>query len=263
MRKLIILILCFTALNGSLFGQTGINTRTPHASSALDVTATDRGVLLPKYTLTSLTSSTTPVNGPAVGSLIYNTGGTHAKGYYYWDGFRWERLVVNNEMVQILNLNIPGDPNRLLIGTNTNDNYINFSTASGTTYMNTLGTPNPTGTEITLPAGTYKVDVSFDGNSIDAGNTNPLIATPTKHLYVVEAAIVNTSNALLTDLKSISDISGWGAGSIQGYSFSFVFKLATQQNVKLLFKNGSGATINSNKYTGHKGLNVIFYRMFE
>lgn len=74
----------------------GIGTSTPHPSAKLDVTATDRGFLLPRVTLVDVTDGTTPVNAPATGLMVYNTNagvtGGSGEGFYYWDGTVWVTL---------------------------------------------------------------------------------------------------------------------------------------------------------------------------
>lgn len=262
-----VIFLVFSLYGFNVFAQTGINTRTPDASAALDVTATDRGVVTPQYTLTSLTDNVIAVAGPQKGSLIFNLGGTFARGYYYWDGEKWNRMIVNSEMDKILNLKISGtydtsdDQSKQLIPNGTADNYISFTTAQ-TTYINTMGVTNPNGTNITLPAGTYKVDISMDCISPTAPASNYLISD--KHLYVIDAAIANSSNVLLTDVKTASSISNDGGTSVQGYSFSFVFQLtAASTVVKVLLRHGTGATTNVPTRTNQSGLVVNFYKMFE
>lgn len=265
-RAVIFLVVSLYGFN--VFAQTGINTRTPDASAALDVTATDRGVVTPQYTLTSLTDNVIAVAGPQKGSLIFNLGGTFARGYYYWDGEKWNRMIVNREMDQILNLKIAGtyingsgDLSKQLIPAGTSDSYINFTTIQ-TSYINTMGVANPNGANITLPAGTYKVDISMDCVSPTAPESNYLISD--KHLYVIDAAIANSSNVLLTDVKTVSSISNGGDTSVQGYSFSFVFKLTNASTVvKVLLRHGAGATTDVATRTNQSGLVVNFYKMFE
>ena len=65
----------------------GVGTNTPDVSARLDINASDKGLLIPKVFLTSLSDATT-VTTPANGLLLYNTnktlpGGT---GFYYNSG---------------------------------------------------------------------------------------------------------------------------------------------------------------------------------
>ena len=65
--------------------QTGIGTTTPHASAKLDVSATNKGFLPPRVTLTSNTDAIT-IPSPAEGLLVYNLGSVGLQaGYYYWN----------------------------------------------------------------------------------------------------------------------------------------------------------------------------------
>ena len=82
--KRILLILIALVLPYLGFSQVGINTNSPNASSALDVTATDKGVLLPQVDLQSLNDATT-IASPAKSLLIWNTGATWGDSAYYYN----------------------------------------------------------------------------------------------------------------------------------------------------------------------------------
>ena len=81
----------------SVQGQVGIGTDTPNTSARLDVSATDKGFLPPRISLTSATDNSTILT-PATGLLIYNTttAGTIpnnvSPGYYYWNGNSWVKI---------------------------------------------------------------------------------------------------------------------------------------------------------------------------
>lgn len=75
------------------FAQTGIGTSTPHASAKLHVSATDKGFLPPRVTLTTATDVTTIPN-PAEGLLVYNLGSVGLQaGYYYWNNANWATIA--------------------------------------------------------------------------------------------------------------------------------------------------------------------------
>lgn len=80
----LLLHLC-TMLNG----QIGIQTNSPDPSSALDIYATDKGLLIPRVTLTSNLSNASPVSSPATGLMIFNSGANQPIGFYYWNGSAW------------------------------------------------------------------------------------------------------------------------------------------------------------------------------
>ena len=71
----------------SIKAQVGIGTTSPNASSMLEINATNKGVLIPRVTLTGSTDSTT-IATPATSLLVYNTATTSdvVPGYYYNSG---------------------------------------------------------------------------------------------------------------------------------------------------------------------------------
>ena len=97
----------FTFLAAVLFtattvAQVGINTETPDASAALDITSTTGGLLVPRMTQAQRNQINDPA-GPADGLMIYQTDGT--PGFYYYNGSSWEGYYSKNEVdVLIANL---------------------------------------------------------------------------------------------------------------------------------------------------------------
>jgi len=75
----------------------GIGINAPDASAKLDIESTDKGLLIPRLSL-SATNVAAPVATPATSLLVYNnaTAGAGATavtpGFYYWDGVQWVRL---------------------------------------------------------------------------------------------------------------------------------------------------------------------------
>lgn len=75
MYKVFLILLSFV-ISIQVYGQTGIGTSTPNASAKLEIAATDKGLLIPRLTLTQRGSITSPANG----LLIYQTDGV--VGFY-------------------------------------------------------------------------------------------------------------------------------------------------------------------------------------
>ena len=91
MKKYVLIISIL--ILGQLHAQTGIGTTTPHASAKLEVSATNKGFLPPRVTLTSATDATT-IAYPAEGLLVYNLGSVGlVAGYYYWNGANWATIA--------------------------------------------------------------------------------------------------------------------------------------------------------------------------
>ena len=85
----------------SIKAQVGIGTNSPNGSSMLEINATNKGVLIPRVTLTGSTDATT-IATPATSLLVYNTATTSdvVPGYYYNSGTSgspvWIRLNTNS-----------------------------------------------------------------------------------------------------------------------------------------------------------------------
>ncbi|MEZ4874667.1 MAG: hypothetical protein R2793_04285 [Flavobacteriaceae bacterium] len=86
------LILFGILLSLNMYSQVGINTTSPQPGSMLDITSTDKGMLVPRVDIANL-NTIAPITGGATESLlVYNTNTTTGKGYYYWSGTQWIAL---------------------------------------------------------------------------------------------------------------------------------------------------------------------------
>ncbi|MGS4347304.1 hypothetical protein ACKUSY_17295 [Myroides odoratus] len=106
MKKTIFtILLCATSL--VLVAQdkpgVGIGTKRVNKAAMLDIQANNKGVLLPRM---SLTPSTTLEGGTnPTGVIVYNNGTEMTAGFYYWDGSKWELLTgdsyVSNQLLEL------------------------------------------------------------------------------------------------------------------------------------------------------------------
>ena len=78
--------LAFFIFTFSLHAQVGIGTTSPDASAALDISATDAGILIPRMTQ----SQRDGISSPATGLLIYQSD--NITGFYYYNGSTWVSL---------------------------------------------------------------------------------------------------------------------------------------------------------------------------
>lgn len=91
--------LCFAALKS----QVGIGTSSPSVSSVLELSSTNKGLLMNRVALTSITSPS-PFTSNIEGMWIYNTAtaGTAPNnvipGLYYNDGSKWVLMSINNDL---------------------------------------------------------------------------------------------------------------------------------------------------------------------
>lgn len=89
MKKYLLLLLF--AFGFSTYSQVGIGTTNPHSSSILDITASDKGVLIPRLTTTEKLAITTPSNG----LIIYDTD---LLCFSFYDGTQWNCLTVDRSL---------------------------------------------------------------------------------------------------------------------------------------------------------------------
>ena len=116
MRIIVHIALFLFLFSEPLFAQNvGINNSgaTPDATAILDVSATDKGVLIPRVALTGATDALT-IPAPTTSLIIYNTATAGVApdgvtpGYYHWNGTRWVRhvdLVIERWVYPPLNIN--------------------------------------------------------------------------------------------------------------------------------------------------------------
>lgn len=81
MKKIIFAVLAF--LTVSVHAQVGIGTSSPNSSAQLDISSTERGLLVPRMTAAQVAA----IASPAAGLLVYQTDNT--PGFYYFDGSAW------------------------------------------------------------------------------------------------------------------------------------------------------------------------------
>lgn len=108
-------ITLLAALLGSAYfanAQVGIGTPTPHASAILDVTATDKGVLIPRVALKDTKTQLLVAVTQAESLLVYNTATANdvTPGFYYWVAAKenptvaahWERVINQTQLNEVI-----------------------------------------------------------------------------------------------------------------------------------------------------------------
>ena len=93
--------------NTTIDGTLGIGTTTPDPSAKLDVSATNKGFLPPRVTLTS-TSDNTTIPNPATALLVWNTGASWGGAAYYYNSGTsgapvWAKIINNSADVEWTN----------------------------------------------------------------------------------------------------------------------------------------------------------------
>lgn len=132
-------------LNAYSQSQVGIGTRTPNASSQLEIVSSDKGVLFPRLSLTSTTDNTTITQGNVNGLFVYNTNTQNdvTPGYYYWYTNKWLRFASNADIAAESGVEI--HDNKVKLGGNLTRSTIitqngnPFTIATGGSNLNITG----------------------------------------------------------------------------------------------------------------------------
>lgn len=126
MKKITLLV----ALLGSTYfsnAQVGIGTAKPDLSSQLDISAPDKGILIPRVRLTDINVFAPISNTPVESLLVYNIGTTAGAngvkpGFYYWVpvngavAAHWERIVNQTQLDEAISniTDLQGDVSKIL-----------------------------------------------------------------------------------------------------------------------------------------------------
>ncbi|MGE3825960.1 MAG: hypothetical protein AB7G44_17185, partial [Bacteroidia bacterium] len=167
MKKHLLLCLILVAISLTSQAQTAVSATgvAPDASAMFDVSATDKGMLIPRVALTS-TAASAPITSPLTSLLVYNTAAVAdvTPGYYYWNGTAWTRLLNG-----ATNLSGSGTTNYLARWTpNGNTLGIGVTTDNGTNVG--IGSVSPT-QKLTVAGNINKSGSWIAGDAVWGANT--------------------------------------------------------------------------------------------
>src|SRR5690554_3885075 len=190
------------------YGQVGIGTLTPDNSSQLDVVANDKGILIPRISLTSTTDATTIKNGNVNSLLVFNTNTQNdiTPGYYYWYVDKWMRIINHDDVTALdanttnVSLTVVGDE---LVLTDSEDNVVSIP-------LSEINIPT---TVVKNPDGTYTY-------TNEAGDTVTIDATD--NVISNFENIVNNTNVLNELIEVLGDTYVGGNVYYDGTQFTYV-----------------------------------------
>lgn len=162
-----LILVCF--LSANLQAQIGIGTDTPDPSAALDITATNKGVLIPRLT----TVQRNLIATPAVGLLIYNTTAACLEYYQgaYWLQLRGTSRTTNGTAVfSILDCAVGSSGSQQTISVNVTvpGSYNIIATTNGLSYSRA---------GYFLNTGNYTIELEQSGVATQFGNTDYTLNT--------------------------------------------------------------------------------------
>ena len=192
-----------------MVAQVGIGTTSPSAGAMLDITSSDKGVLLPRVDIVDLSTVAPIVGGATVGLLVYNTNISSGVGYYYWNGSSWSALsgAAVNEDWEL-----------------TGNSGTTPGTSSGENYIGTTDTQNL----IIATDATERIRILSDGR-VAINNTAPSAT----NLLTVQAA---TNESAVNGFSSGTGIGVFGENTSSGTA---IFGSNTSTG-SAIFGNNSG-----------------------
>lgn len=193
-------LLTVTLLMGTFVAsaQVGVGTLDPNKSAQLDVVAEDKGILIPRVQLTSVTDTTTITNGNVESLLVFNlTSNEDLKhGYYYWFEGEWRRLIASNDnqtdVLTILSYNQATNTLNYIDENGVSHDFVLNNTKNSTIVLN--------GTVLTITdteGNTFPVDLA----GLDTNTTNvSLVLDDENQLKLTDSA----NQVLIADLSALA-----------------------------------------------------------
>ncbi len=201
---------CFFTLlffaSTQMLAQVGVNTTNPDASSILDITSSNKGLLVPRVSLSNVTNNSLDgSNTAAIGLLIWNTNasttGGAGIGYYYFNGTTWEKIITNNTT------------------TTDNDWYAEGTTTAPTTITDDIFTQG--NVAIGKNTADYPLDIETPG---DIGVNMVISGTDNNSKFGNFNEITNTGNGY--HFGSYNNIINNGSGFTYG-SYNYILSSGT------------------------------------
>ena len=148
--------------------QVGVGTLSPANSAQLDITSANKGLLIPRISLTGTTIQN-PVTGSVINSLlVYNTATVNdvSPGFYYWQVNKWVRIMAQSDPEILTSLSYDATNNQLI--------YLDEKGVSNVLQL--IGQVGPEGPQgpigLTGPAGPQGIPGN-DGATGPAGPAGP------------------------------------------------------------------------------------------
>lgn len=243
-KTYILLLLCIV---NSLFAQVAIGKSTVNSSAILEVSeSNNKGVLLPRVDIIDILSSTTPVNNPTEGLLVYNKGNSISPGLYIWKNSRWSQIADTYNLASYLMLQRTTDYS--VLGGLANGTFKNFNDAAFNVVSNDIGASYNIATgEITLPGNSgYLVNVCLNIRTAIESATAGIGGTQIHlHQYLVKLIDPATGTQYGKTISLNAQSIASNKTHTLNLSFSFVTTSATPIKLMPSIAHDAGGTYQS------------------
>lgn len=199
-----------------IFAQVGVNTLNPADGSILDVVSNDKGILIPRLSITNLSNIAPVTGGAPIGLMVFNTNTTTGEGFHYWNGSRWVSVASKNRIgnaSQTATLVEPNAPIPGPLGPLTNAGTNN--TAASIDSQTITRTINVTG--FTGNIGQVTCNLQFNINW--AQDADFYLQSPTGQIIELMTDLGGTGatnfNVTFTDAAA-QNITAWTGGNVSG-----------------------------------------------
>lgn len=220
-NKLLIPLFFVGVLSAYSQSQVGIGTRTPNASSQLEIVSNNKGVLFPQVSLTSTTDITTITTGNVNSLFVYNSNTLNdvTPGYYYWLNNKWLRFASKEDVKAESGVEIHDDKLKLggnLTRTTTiTQNGNPFTIATGGSNLNITGL-DKTKVQATVNSGTGVTDYLLAVGTND--KVKALKAAMPKFFYMPSVLVPTAESQVATGQTNITYNNTSRTGTINLYN---------------------------------------------
>lgn len=197
--------------------QVGVGTLDPNASAQLDVVADNKGILIPRVSLTSITDTTTITNGNVASLLVYNLNDNDSvkPGFYYWYEGEWRKLLVaddvNSDVLTVLSYDSTTDTLSYVDENKVKHDFVLNNTKNSTIVLNgtTLIITDTDG--VAIPVDLSGLDTNTKNVSLTLNTSNVLTLTDTD-LVPLTVDLTPLTNS--TKITAGTNVTITGTGSV-------------------------------------------------